>query len=76
MDNIFFERVDMAEWFPGATDHYLRALDRDSLELEAEIILTADEFWSLPGDTFEEDELEDENILARILTEYSERQGD
>lgn len=76
MDNIFFERVDMAEWFPGATDHYLRALDRDSLELEAEIILTADEFWSLPGDTFEEDELEDENILTRILTEYSERQGD
>lgn len=76
MDNIFFERVDMAEWFPGATDHYLRALDRDSLELEAEVILTADEFWSLPGDTFEEDELEDENILARILTEYSERQGD
>lgn len=76
MDNIFFERVDMAEWFPGATGRYLRALDRDSLELEAEISLTADEFWSLPGDTFDDDELEDESILERILTEYSERQGD
>lgn len=76
MDNIFFERVDMAEWFPGATGHYLRALDRDTLELEAEICLTSEEFWDLPGDTFEEDELKDEKILERILNEYSELQGD
>lgn len=76
MENYYFNRVDMSEWFPGATAKLLQALDNDTNDLLAEISVTPVEFWSLPGDTFEEDELEDEEIFERVLDSYSERMGD
>lgn len=75
MENIYFNRVDMAEWFPGANGYYLQALNEDSEELEAEIMLTKVEFWSLPGDTFDLEDLEDESIRERMETSYTELQG-
>lgn len=76
MDNCYLERLDMAEWIPGASGHYLRALEMDTGDVMAEVSMTAVEFWSLPADAFEVEELEDEKILARIRTEYNELQGD
>lgn len=75
MENIYFNRVDMAEWFPGAKGYHLQALNENSDELEAEITLTKVEFWSLPGDTFDLEDLEDDFILWRMESAYTELQG-
>ncbi len=74
MENYTLIRIDFAEWFPGATAKLLQAIDEDG-ELLAEIKVSTDEFWALPGDEFDEDDL-DEELLERLLNDYSERQGD
>lgn len=74
MEDYTLVRVDWAEWFPGASAKVLQAVDVDG-ELLAEINVSTDVFWSLPGDEFDEDDL-DEELLERLLNDYSERQGD
>ena len=75
MDNYYLSRIDLAEWMPGANGYILQALDNDTNDLIAEISIDKYTFWSLPGDTFEESDLEDD-LLEKLLNEYSELQGD
>lgn len=75
MENYYLVRIDWAEWFPGSTVKVIQAIELGTDELLAEIKISTDEFWDLPGDEFEESDLE-EWMLEALLEEYSENQGD
>lgn len=74
MENYTLMRIDWAEYFPGATAKVLQAIDEDG-DLLAEIKVSSDVFWDLPGDEFDEDDL-DEDLLEKLMEDYSQRQGD
>lgn len=75
MEDYTLVRIDWSEWFPGANNYVVQAVDNQTEELLAEVTVSKDVFWSLPGDEFDEDDL-DEGLLERLLDAYSEAQGD